>query len=83
MNNEKNTKQMTKAASAAPANNKPAQRDPRGFGYYAFDKTLDTVKGGIKRLDEEKPGTGRKMAGAAATGIGLTTATIGVYLLVT
>ncbi len=82
MNNDKNGKQMTRAAAAAPANNNPNPRDPRGFGYYAFDKTLDSVKGGIKHWDEEKPGTSRKIAGAAATGIGGTMVGIGIYLLV-
>ena len=86
-NNDKNGKQIAKAATEppvanAPVNNKPAARDPRGFGYYAFDKTLDTVTGGVKHWDEEKPGTSRKIAGVAATGIGGTIAGIGIYLLV-
>lgn len=84
--NNKNGKQLTPATPETPATKtptgKPAARDPRGFEYYALDKTVDTFKGGMKHLEREKPGTCRKIAGAAATGIGLTTTGIGIYLLV-
>ena len=84
--NNKNGNQLIPATTEAPATKaaagKPGSRDPRGFGYYAFDRTLDTVKGGIKHWDEEKPGTSRKLAGVAATGVGGTMLSIGIYLLV-
>ena len=85
-NNNKNGKQLNPATSEPPTTKTPtgktATRDPRGFEYYVFDKTIDTVKGGLKHLDIERPGTCRKIAGAAATGIGLTTTGIGIYLLI-
>ena len=61
---------------------KPEHRDLRDVGCYAIDKTVDTIKDGLRHMESEKPGTGRKLAGVSATGVGLTMTGIGIYLLV-
>lgn len=63
-------------ANTAKANGK----DPRGIGYYAVDKTFETVKDGFRHLEEERPGTNRRITAISLTGIGLTTMGVGISL---
>ncbi len=68
------------AADASAAN--PQNRDSRSVGQYAVDRTFEAMGKGLRRLEAEKPGACRKLAGVSLIGLGTTGITAGIYLLV-
>ena len=59
------------------------KKDPRDPIQYLTDKTFEAAGKGLNRLEQEKPGTCRKLAGIASLGAGATGIGAGVYLLIT
>ena len=83
---------VTETAASAPAvticesisSQEGQLKEPsRGLGHYAVDKTFSALGKGVNRMEEQKPGTLRKIAGIGATGLGITGTAVGIYLLVT
>lgn len=56
-------------------------RDPRSLGQYAIDKTFDVAGRELDRMEQEKPGTRRKLAGIVSMAVGIGGIGTGIYLL--
>ena len=56
------------------------KKDPRDPIQYAIDRGFDAAGNELDRMEQERPGTRRKLAGALLIGAGLGSATAGVYL---
>jgi len=75
------------ATKATPASKKnvsktnQSMKGPRDPVRYAIDKSFEAVGDELDRMEQEKPGTRRKLAGVASIGVGVTGLTAGVYLL--
>ena len=59
------------------------KKDPRDPIQYAIDRGFDAAGNELDRMEQERPGTRRKLAGIASLGVGVTGITAGVYLLIT
>ena len=70
------TKQSTSKA-------KLPMKDPRSPVQYLTDRTIEAAGNELDRLEQETPGTRRKLAGITSLGVGVTGITAGVYLLIT
>ncbi len=83
MNNNKQNQLATRQQTTAdsPVSN-PKNRDSRTFGQYAVDRTFEEMGKGFRRLEAEKPGSCRKLAGISLIGLGTIGIGTGVYLLV-
>ena len=61
----------------------PYGRDPRTPAQYFIDKTFEAIGGELDRLENEKPGTRRKLGGAACFAISAGAAIAGSVLMFT
>ena len=82
-----NNKKVQQNKQKAKQNPSPAQmqqvpvRDPRSFGQYFVDKTFDAAGRELDRIEQQKPGTRRKLAGIASLTFGIGGVSAGIYLL--
>ena len=93
MNNEKmemNQQQNTQTGMQAPPVAQPTGgmyaspyygRDPRSLGQYTVDRAFDSAGRELQRMENEKPGTRRKIAGGIALGVSVASGVTGIVLL--
>lgn len=74
--------QMQPTPQPAQMQTAPA-RDPRSLGQYAIDKTFEAAGRELDRMEQEKPGTRRKLAGITTLVLGVGGISTGIYLLTT
>ena len=79
---QKNAVDNETVVQATPSAQPAAVRDPRNIGQYAIDKTFDAAGRELDRLEKEKPGTRRKLAGITSIALGAGGIGTGIYLLV-
>ena len=74
------TKDNSATKQSSPRNAQPI-KDSRDPIRYTIDRGFDAVGNELDRMEQEKPGTRRKLAGIASIGFGATGIGAGVYLL--
>lgn len=77
---EVSTKANSTTRITAPKE-KQSKKDHRGPIQYLADRSIEAAGNELNRLEQEKPGTRRKLAGIASLGIGATGIGAGIYLL--